>query len=700
MKLPNANLKTVYIPLRGGEDLISTTVEIDPGSAMLTYNYELDVNGRYRRIDGYEAFDGRPKPSEASYWLLNYKAGFTSILVGSVITGLGASGEVLEITLTSGSWISGTAAGQMVLFNVTGAFVDGEAIKVSAVTRAYADGASTERNYSDDITDNIALLDAIEATRADIGAVPGSGNILGVWQYKGVKYAFRNNAGATAVGMYKSTSSGWTACSLGERLGFDTGSVAFVEGETITRLGVTAVIRRVVVKTGTWAGGTAAGFFSITGRAGGDFAAGAATGSIAGAASITGIQTANAFSIPSGRFEFYNENFGGHASTQRMYGCDGKNKAFQWDGTYFTPIETGMTDDTPKHIYAHKNHLFLGFAGGSIQHSSIGNPLVWSAVTGAAEMGAGDELAGFLAVPDALGIFARNSIKILSGTGSASWVLKPFSNEVGAIEWSMQVLGSGIFLDDRGLTALSAAQEYGDFKANTLSKLIEPYLRQRLGLIQGSVRVKEKNQYRLFFNDLEAFTMTMAGSKVVGFTRQRYNHQPTCMCSSENLSGKEEIFFGSTDGFVYQMDSGNSFNGEPIESLVKLNFNHLKSPSVKKRIRRIILMLDTAINTFLQASMEFDYGDTSNPGAYFKSDSPGGIWAVNDWNDFVWKGKGTNSYQIDIDGTALNFSLTIYSSGEFQLQANETTPQTGITNDTPHTLQGYIVHYDTKGIQR
>jgi hypothetical protein len=189
--------------------------------------------------------------------------------------------------------------------------------------------------------------------------------------------------------MYKSSASGWTLCSLGERLGFNTGTAAFIEGETITQGGVTAVVRRVVVKTGSWAGGDAAGFFVITGRAGGHFAAGACTGSVAGGATATGQETANAFAVPSGRFEFINYNFFGTTGTHRMYGCDGKNKAFEWDGTYFTPIETGMAADTPKHISAHRNHLFLAFAKGSIQHSSIGDPYTWSAVTGAAELGMG-----------------------------------------------------------------------------------------------------------------------------------------------------------------------------------------------------------------------------------------------------------------------------------------------------------------------
>lgn len=704
-KLPKTDFKMAYVPMIGGEDLVSSALAVSPGTAELTYNYELDVGGRFRRIDGYEAFDGRPKPSEASYWLLNFDTGTAEIAVGNTITGLSSAktGEVLSITLTSGSWAGGNAAGQMVLFNVTGVgtFTNNEELKVGGVTKALADGVSVEKGYADETTGEITLLAAMAATRADILEVPGSGNVLGVWQYKGVKYAFRNNAGGTAAVMFKSSTTGWTACDLGERLGFNTGTVAFVEGETITKGAASAVVRRIVLTSGTWSGGDAAGYFSISGRAGGDFGAGAATGSIAGAASVTGIQTAYSFAVPGGRFSFANSNFGGHSSTQRMYGCDGKNKAFEWDGTYFTTITTGMTTDTPIKIIEHRKHLFLMFSGGSLQHSSIGDPFIWSAITGAAELGLGDEGIDFLSMPDALVVFTRNTAKVLSGYDSSTWDLKPYADDSGCIEWTLQGLGSGIYLDDRGLTSLSATQVYGDFKISTISKLIEPYLRTRLSMVQSSIRVKEKNQYRLFLTGLESLTLTMEGNKILGFTRQKYNHLPVCTCSSENLAGEEELFFGSTDGFVYQLDSGYTFNGSAIESLVKLNYNHLKSPSVKKRIRRIVFELETKKNTYLQISVEFDYGESTIPRVIFSNlNVSGGVWDIDNWDDFDWDGTAVGISQVDVDGTASSFSLTVYNSGVFELQDDEAVPRSGITNVEPHTLQGYTVHYDIRGVQR
>ena len=70
---------------------------------------------------------------------------------------------------------------------------------------------------------------------------------------------------------------------------------------------------------------------------------------------------------------------------------NGSGLAFEFDGTYLVPIRTGMTTDTPSHIAAHRNYLFLSFRG-SLQMSGIGDPYAWSPVLGASEIAMGDTI--------------------------------------------------------------------------------------------------------------------------------------------------------------------------------------------------------------------------------------------------------------------------------------------------------------------
>jgi len=276
-----------------------------------------------------------------------------------------------------------------------------------------------------------------------------------------------------------------------------------------------------------------------------------------------------------------------------MYGCDGKNKAFEFDGTTFTQLTTGMTTDTPAHIFEYKKHLFLAFSGGSVQHSSIGDPTSWSPVTGASEIAIGEEVTGFQLIPgNVLAIMGRNSTHLLYGTSVSNWDLKAFSLESGAIEWSLQHLSTPIYMDDRGLTSLYAVQDFGDVKSKTLSQKVQPIIDAKKSTVVGSVRVREKDQYRLFFSDGTFLIFTFDNTKIMGVTRGEYPVAVLVPVSVEDLAGDEIILFGCTDGYVYRADSGYSFDGNEVTAWLRPIFNHFKSPENNKRFFKIVLEID------------------------------------------------------------------------------------------------------------
>jgi hypothetical protein len=119
--------------------------------------------------------------------------------------------------------------------------------------------------------------------------------------------------------------------------------------------------------------------------------------------------------------------------------------------------------------------------------------------------------------------------------------------------------------------------------------------------------------------------------------------------------------------------------------------------------------LVSPINTYIGANIEFDYGDTFSPAEVFQMESPGGLWDVDSWGNFEWDGTNVSSAALDVDGTGKNFSVTVYHSGTWELQESlvigsftipAVLPRSGLTGATPHTFQGYTVHYDVRGIQR
>ncbi len=689
------SIDTQFYPFAGGTDLVTPAIVVGPGFASAAFNYEPNDKG-YMRIDGFERLDGRPKPSLANYWILDFDAGNDAINEGDIITGQGsgATGEALiDAVVESGTYGGNDAAGYNVIFNLTGTFQNDENLQVSAVTKSVADGVEKTRAADTDALDATYIQDAITTARADILVVPGSGNIRGAWLFGGNEYAFRDNAGATAVDMYKSTTAGWVLQDLGETLTYTSGGTYVTkEGDTVTGAisAATGIVKRVIISTGTFAAGTAAGRFIVYSVSGTFQAETLNVGANIDVANIAADAVPHTLAA-GGRFDFRNANFGGHAGTNRMYGCDGKSRAWEWDGAVFIPIITGMTTDTPSHIHVHKKHLFLSFTGGSVQHSGPGNPFLWSVIQGAAELAIGQEVTGFSGnATKTLTIFGRNKIAILYGTSADDWELEELTDEAGAIEWTAQLIGSPIYMDDRGLRSLETTQAFGDFKLGTLTRLIEPVFKakKKAGITAlASVRVRSKDQYRLFWSDGTGITAYFGkgAPEIMEFDLGMAVHT---IASGEDANGEDILIFGSTDGFIYQLDAGTSFDGLKITAFTRLPFNHVGTPTQHKHWHQMTLEVEADIGSVVQILLDFGFGDpeaTSPAQETFTVAGGAGYWDLDNWNEFQWSATAQGVALLHIDGEGTNMSVSFLSEKIFE---------------EPHTITGITLHYSNLRLQR
>lgn len=646
----------------GGLDQVSPPIKMPEGVAIAASNMECGTYGGYARIKGYERFDGRSKPSDAQYSSIPVTV-TGSYALGNTVTGAtsGATGVLIAATATT--WF---------LTKVVGTF-QAETLNIGGSPVATSSAGASTGGASTMALNATYLNLAADQYRSDITAVPGSGSVLGVWQYASNVYAFRNNAGGTATDMYKNTGSGWTQVALGRELSFTSGGTTEIAvGNTITGAisGATAVITGVVVTSGTWAAGTAAGKVVFASQTGTFQAENLDIGASLNVATIAGNSSAITL-LPNGRFEFANYNFGGSANTTKMYGCDGVNKCFEFNGTAFITISTGMATDTPEHITAFKKHLFISIAG-SIQHSGIGTPHIWTTVTGAAELAVGDQCTGFLLQTGGTSVgtmvcFNRNQTYILYGNSSADWNLVLFNPEAGAIEWTQQYLGQGVLLDDRGITTVGTSQNFGNFTGATISRKVDPTLRDLMDTAIASCIVRDKNQYRLFFSGGDALYATFDGNKLSGMMPVSLTNPVTCICSQEAANGVEQIYFGSTNGMVYQMDVGTSFDGEAIDWNLQLSYNHFGNPRLLKQYRK------AAIEIFGSSYCEFDFSyslaysstEVSQPGTTTTTNNlSASYWDNFYWDNFYWDGRNLLPSEVDMDGIGENVSLIFSGSSD------------------------------------
>ena len=668
MPLTTPKVNYDLIRLGGGLDQVTPTLSLPPGVVRRAANFECSITGGYTRIAGYERFDGRPSPSAANYNILVLT--FTAtVTVGQTVTGSvsGATGRVIVVNTAS-----------LVITRETGTFAAGDVLNngvgfvgtITLVEGVAADGL-TDAQYQSLAADNY---------RADITAVPGTGSILGVAYYNGVCYAWR------LTSMYKSTSAGWVAVTLGKELSFSTGTAAIVDGNTVTGAssGATGVVARVVLQSGTFASGNAAGrliLSSSTGvfTSGENLTVAAAVKAIAGGAATQITLTTG------GRYETVVANFGGGTANYKLYGCDGVNRAFEFDGTTFVPIVTGMTVDTPNHIAFHKQHLFLSF-GASLQFSGLGYPYQWTPLLGAGEIAMNAAVTNLLVLPGdqssgALGVYTRQDTSVLYGTSSANFSLSTFNSGTGAIAYTAQNMDQAYVLDDRGIISLGTSLNFGNFVPASLTMNIPRFIQQHRDLAIGSTVNRDKGQYRVFFSDGSGLYLTIVNGKLLGSMPIQFGHNVNCCVDSESPTGGTVQFFGSTNGFVYQMDLGTSFDGDTIPANINLVYNSTKSPRILKRYRKAAVEL--AGDSYAEIQFGYDLGYrtqalTQPTDASYQNDLRSSYWDEMVWDNFVWDGADISPSEIEVSGTAENMSIRVSSNSDLF---------------EPFTVNTVIVHY-------
>jgi len=232
---------------------------------------------------------------------------------------------------------------------------------------------------------------------------------------------------------------------------------------------------------------------------------------------------------------------------------------------------------------------------------------------GAAELAVGDTITALLRLAGAetnggsLALLTKDSTSILYGNSSSDWNLVNYNDEQGAIQYTAQnIEGKSLMFDVRGLTSLATTANYGNFASATLSQRVQTWLKAKRNIAKSSCVSRDKSQYRLFFTDKYALYVTFNAGKIRGMMPIRLDHSVDCIWSGEKIDGTEEIYFGSSDGFVYQMEKGTSFDGSDISGYLHLAWNSQKNVRQNKRYKRV--MFEISGDGYAEFNFRYELG--------------------------------------------------------------------------------------------
>jgi len=732
--------RTQYYALAGGLDIVSPALTLDPGRALAMVNFEPWYEGGYRRIPGYERFDGQPKPSDASYVGFECTDITTPLLaIGDTVTGdiSGTSGEVCglwddsaeDAALQVGTdWMGVTKVS-----GGTGVFNNGEGLNAGDYTVNNTPVVLAAPNADQE---EIWLLEAEDNYRADIIEVPGAGRVRGAWQRQADIYAWRNNIGETVGVMHHSSAAGWVTAgiTMADYIRFENAELAgetIGEGATITggSSGATAEIHRVVLNGGSVAwDGSGEGYYVLINVVGGPFTNGEQLESpaLTRLSDAVGANVTFAFS-PNGIYRFHNHNFFGGSGTYRTYGCNGIDPGFEIDENMIVspilmptnPLTTlpgsGIAPtNTPFLVEEHRNHLFFMFPGGSLQHSIPGVPMNWQAFLGAGEFGLGDEGTSLNSVVgNALIVSTTRETRGLFGTGVIDWELRLIAEQSGSLLYGSKKIDTVYSLDDLGITSVARSDQFGDFISATVSQQVQPILIAARKNFNDSTIVRESNQFRMYFTDNSCLVMYVtAGSQAETQVRRRTAKTPAefgflsydipvkSIYNTDDENGKERTYFCTNDvtneGFVFEDQIGKNFDGDEIASYIRTAFNQVGSPSRRKKFRRVDLELNTPGQLTLSFQSDLSYSALESSSSVDNLDQianiptidivgGGGFWDIDNWDEFQWDGQALTTARAELRGTGENISFLIFNETAFS---------------DPWVMQGITLHYDMRRLQR
>ena len=253
----------------------------------------------------------------------------------------------------------------------------------------------------------------------------------------------------------------------------------------------------------------------------------------------------------------------------------------------------------------------------------------FSAADGAGTINVGNDVTGMVVFREQLIIFTTDSIKRLTGTTQADFQLAPITDKIGCVsaDTIQEFGGDIIYLAPDGIRLLSATDRIGDFGLDVASDKIykdsDTFISS--SSTYASCILREKGQYRIFAyidGQDRAIAKGLVATKFIsqgagGVSWSTTKGIKAYIADSIYDGNQEVILFGEKDGYIYEMEQGNSFGADAdtnkIEAIYESPYMPITDPQVRKTAYKLTLFTDPTGTLDLSFRLLFDFdsgGDT------------------------------------------------------------------------------------------
>ena len=577
--------ETFPVELTGG--LVSNLSRLQqglkqPGSARVLENFEPSPKGGYRRINGFQKFDTALVPAYGPV----------------VVQGSGQTGSTL---LVADMHESPTVGDEFTVSGVTGTY------SLSSVTYS-SSGKSATLNVT-------PALGSSPADKASLTFTVASSRIEGVYYPSAESKSYVLRGGA----LWCSAGSGWTRVntpSYGTVLvagGSQTGTSLNIDGISsdgyVPQAGDTfsvAGVELVYTLTSNATASSGASTLTVTP---------ALDSAPADNAVVTFISSTHSGASKARFTEF---NFDGTVKTVIV---DSFNNPAVIQGSTYKKLQ-GSSDVTgAEYVEEFKDHLFFAKSD-LIVYTAPFSEEDFTSASGAGVYRLPSPCTGLITFREQLINFSETSIRKLEGTSQADFTLTSIVNKIGCVSGDtiQEVGGDVLFLGPDGVRFLGATDRIGDFNLSLASRQIQEDFKSFT--IRGSeyctLVLREKNQYRIF-----KYSSTTEKRHTKGYIGTQFLDQDAqsidwglmkgikAYRSSSTYENDEEVaIFSNDDGYLYQLESGLSFDGLDISSSYYTPFIPIENPTVRKTAYKVETYIDPEGPVNGKLTLKYDF---SNP---------------------------------------------------------------------------------------
>ena len=380
------------------------------------------------------------------------------------------------------------------------------------------------------------------------------------------------------------------------------------------------------------------------------------------------------------------------------------------DRTYFAKEITVSGTVYPKFCTIHDKHLVVAGAStapNTIYYSGTSDIDDFSS-TGSGSIVLDDQVVGLRSFRDDLIIFCKNSIyKLININNSSTIAVQPITQNIGCLDGkSIQEIGGDlVFLAPDGIRTLAGTVRIGDVELGTVSRAIQPIMKDIADNISSynisSIVIRDKSQYRLYYGTSSTGTASEGVIGTLKTTEQGFTQfqwaetfgidASAAATSGFNANGVEKHYHGDYNGYVYNHDTGNSFNPSEVETNIKaeyqtpdLDYGDLGTLKTLKYVK-VSATPEGEISSSLRIRYNFDNPDNPQPSDYSISVDKPSLFgnATFTTGSYVFGAASDPITRQVVEGSGHSNYFRIFSDD---------------TKD-PYTINGIYIDYEPSGRQ-